>query len=155
MELLIVVTIVMMILGWAAPRYARARVVANEADAQRSIRALHQAQAQYYSEYGRHAASLPELGPPKSTLRGPAGADLIAGDLAQGEKHGYRFEILSTPTGYQIRGGPLFLGITGKRTFLSDETFGLFHSDSQDLPRLPEATPGKDVSGTRETAPRQ
>ncbi len=154
-ELLIVAMIVMMILGWAAPRYAQARVVANEAAAQRSIRAIHQAQAQYYSEYGRHAASLAELGTPKSTRRGPAGADLITGDLATGEKHGYRFEVLPTKTGYQVRGRPILFGITGKRTFLSDETFGLFQSDTQGLPRLPETEAGKDTSKSRETAPRQ
>jgi prepilin-type N-terminal cleavage/methylation domain-containing protein len=138
-EILIVVTVLLLLLGWAAPRYAAARVSANEAAAIRNLRTLHEAQAQYYAEFGRHARSLEELGAPKGTLPGPTGAGLIAGDLARGEKHGYRFEIRETKTGYELRAKPLLVGITGRRTFVSNETLGLYQSETEETPDAPEA----------------
>lgn len=137
-EILIVVTILLLLLGWAAPRYAAARVSANEAAAIRNLRTLHEAQAQYYAEYGRHARNFGELGTPKGTRPGSTGAGLIAGDLARGEKHGYRFEIRETKAGYELRAKPLLFGITGRRTFVSNETLGLYQSESEELPEAPE-----------------
>ena len=51
-----------------------------------AIRMLDTVQVQYYSQYGRYAASLTELGPPTSGAPGPAAADLIDGTLAGGTK---------------------------------------------------------------------
>lgn len=137
-EILIVVTVLLLLLGWAAPRYAAARVAANEGAAIRNLRTLHEAQAQYYAEFGRHARSLEELGTPKGTLPGPTGAGLIAGDLARGQKHGYSFEVRETKSGYELRAKPLLFGITGRRTFVSNETLGLYQSETEELPEAPE-----------------
>lgn len=96
-EVLIVVAIVMLLLGMAAPKLARARVQGYETGAIRAIRALQVAEAQFLSETGQHAGSLEEL-----AKRGN-----ISGDLALGEKNGYRFELKAANRGYQIFAHPL------------------------------------------------
>jgi hypothetical protein len=71
----------------AAPVEPRAHV-SQETAAIGAIRTIHTMQVQYYSQYGRYAASLTELGPPTSGAPGPAAADLIDGTLAGGTKSG-------------------------------------------------------------------
>ena len=60
---------------------------------------------QYYSQYGRYAASLTELG-----------------ELASGTKDGYRFTMTGNTSGYAIHADPESYGKTGSRTFYSDQT---------------------------------
>jgi hypothetical protein len=55
-----------------------------------NIRAIHTAQQEYRSLYGKYATSLAERGPPV-TVAGAGAADLIDITLAGGEKGGYRF----------------------------------------------------------------
>jgi len=93
-----------------------------ETAALRAIQTLNTAQVQYNSQFGRFAQSLTELGPPASGTANASAADLISGDLAAGEKQGYRFTLTGTPTGYTITAVPTAFGSTGSRTFYSDQS---------------------------------
>jgi len=122
-ELLIVIAIILIIAAMAMPRLNRARMQAYETGALRSISTIHTAQAQYYSQFGRYATTLAELGPPASGgTANQAAADLIPGDLATGEKAGYRFIMQTTATGYTLNANPTAFGNTGSRTFYSDQS---------------------------------
>ena len=94
-----------------------------------TIRTIHTAQAQYNSQYGRFATSLAELGPPASGAPSAAAADLIPADLAGGERHGYRFTMTGNGVEYQILAVPISFGVTGSRTFYSDQTMVIREND--------------------------
>src|SRR5215475_7276179 len=96
-ELLIVIAIILIIIMIAAPRLSRARMYSQEVAALAAIKTIHTVQVQYYSQYGKYAASLTELGPPASGSASPAAADLIGNDLAGGEKQGYKFTMTDNP----------------------------------------------------------
>jgi len=122
-ELLIVIAIILIIAAIAVPKLNRTRMQAQEMAAVRHIIAIHQAQTQYYSTYGRFAASLAELGPPSGGgAPGPNAADLLPADLASGEKQGYKYILAASPTGYTINANPVAFNNTGTRTFYSDQT---------------------------------
>jgi len=121
-ELLIVIAIILIIAAIAVPKLDKARMHTQEMAAIQQIRTIHTAQTQYYSQFGRYAKTLEELGPPASGAPGPAAADLIPGDLAKGEKSGYRFIVQATPTGYTINANPVVYNSTGRRSFFSDQT---------------------------------
>ena len=121
-ELLIVISIILIILAIALPRFNKATMFTREMAAQATIKTLHSAEAQYYSTYGRYAASLQELGKPTSGSPSAASADLISGDLAKGEKQGYKYNLQATPTGYSVNADPVTFGNSGGRTFFSDQT---------------------------------
>ena len=78
------------------------------------IRTIHTVQVQYYSQYGRYAASLRELG--------PAAGGLIDGELASGTKGGYKFTLGGNASAYVIHADPEEFGISGSQSFYSDET---------------------------------
>jgi prepilin-type N-terminal cleavage/methylation domain-containing protein len=122
MELLIVIAIILIIGTIALPKLNRARMYAQETAAIGAIRTLHQAQTQYYSQYGRFAANLTELGPPASGAATAGAADLIANDLASGEKGGYHYVMAGNAQGYAINANPTAFGNTGSRTFYSDQS---------------------------------
>jgi prepilin-type N-terminal cleavage/methylation domain-containing protein len=109
-ELLIVVAILIVILTVAIPYYQGAVMSSQEMAAMQAIRTLQAAEAQYYSQNGKYAASLSELTP-----------RWIAGDLAAGEKGGYRFRVGEDSAAYAIHAEPVKFGRTGSRTFYSDE----------------------------------
>src|SRR5436190_11370460 len=90
-ELLIVIAIILIIITIALPRLSRARMYSQETAAIAALRTIHTAQVQYYSQFGKYAASLTELGPPTSGAAGPAAADMIGNDLAGGLKSGDKF----------------------------------------------------------------
>ncbi len=121
-ELLIVIAIILILAAVAIPRADKALMNARETAAVKQIHNLHQAQTQYYSQYGRYATTLVELGPPASGQDGPAGASLIGSDLAAGTKGGYNFVVQGTPTGYSITANPVAYNSTGRRSFFSDQT---------------------------------
>lgn len=121
-ELLIVIAIILIIVAIAAPRLDKARMHSQEMAAIRQIQTLHTAQTQYYSQYGRYATSLAELGPPTSGQAGPSAADLIPGDLALGVKTGYVFQLQGGPAGYTLNVNPQVFNSSGRRTFYSDQT---------------------------------
>src|ERR1039457_5467767 len=89
-ELLIVISIILIIITMAVPKFNQAKRFANETGAISAIRNIHEVQVQYQSQYGRFATSLAELGPPQSGAASPAAADLIDNTLAAGEKSGYK-----------------------------------------------------------------
>jgi len=121
-ELLIVIAIILIIITIALPRLSRARMYSQETAAIGAIRTLHTAQVQYYSQYGRYATSLTELGPPTSGAASPAAADLIGNDLAGGTKQGYKFTLTGNASGYAINANPEAFGNSGSRTFYSDQS---------------------------------
>jgi len=106
----------------AGPQATREPMSSQETAALLAIRTLHTVQVQYYSQFGRYAASLTELGPPASGTPGPAGAGLIDRDLASGTKDGYKFTLTGTVSGYVIHADPEEYGKSGSRTFYSDQT---------------------------------
>ncbi len=97
----------------------------NGTGAIKAITTIHTAQVQYFSNYGLLAASMRELGPPASGADGPSGANLIERDLANGEKGGYRFTLTATPAGYNLSAVPSQFGISGRRTYFSDQGMGI------------------------------
>ena len=122
-ELLIVIAIILIILAVAMPKLSKSRMYAQEMAAIQAIKAIHQAETMYYSQYGKYAASLAELGPPTTGgASGPGAADLIQEDLATGEKQGYKFTITASPGGYVINANPVAFGTNGSRTFWSDQS---------------------------------
>ena len=121
-ELLIVVAIILILAAIAAPKLNQNRMHAQETAAIRQIGTVHTAQTQYYSQFGRYAVNLLELGPPPSGQASAAAADLIPEDLAKGKKTGFNFTVVGGPNGYQVTAVPEVFGNTGRRTFFSDQT---------------------------------
>ena len=121
-ELLIVIAIILIILAFAVPKLTSARMQAQETAAIKAIDTINTAQQQYYSQFGRYATSIQELGPPASGNSGPAAADLIGGDLAQGTKQGYIFTMAPTTGGYTVNANPVTFNSTGRRTFFTDQS---------------------------------
>lgn len=121
-ELLIVIAIILIIATIALPKLNRARMYAMETAAIRHIQTIHTAQTQYFSQFGKYAPSLTELGPPTSGQANAAAADLIPGDLASGDKGGYKFTLVGNPAGYTVNANPTAYNSTGSRTFFSDQS---------------------------------
>jgi type IV pilus assembly protein PilA len=114
--------IVFTIGGIAVPKMQRATRQVAEVNAVQQIQIIQMAQAQYFSQFQRYAASLVELGPPAGGRPGPSGADLIPADLASGVKGGYRFAVQGDPSGYRLQVLPIIYGKTGVRTFYTDQS---------------------------------
>ena len=121
-ELLIVIAIILIIAAIAVPKLNNQRMNAQEMAAIRQIGTIHTAQIQYYSQFGRYAATLAELGPPTSGQAGPQASDLIPRTLSEGKNTGYVFTVQPIPTGYSVNANPEAFGNTGRRTFYSDQT---------------------------------
>ena len=121
-ELLIVVAIILILAAIAAPKLNQNRMHAQETAAIREMQTIHTAQTQYYSQFGRYATTLAELGPPAGGQEGPSGANLIPGELSKGQKSGYKFTLAGGPNGYTISAVPEAFGNTGRRTFFSDQS---------------------------------
>ena len=121
-ELLIVIAIILIIITIALPKFSSAQRYAKETSALGAIRTIHTMQVQYYSQYGKYATSLTELGPPASGAEGPAAANLIDSTLASGEKGGYKFTLSANSGGYVINAAPVAFGVSGSRTFYSDQS---------------------------------
>ena len=90
----------------AVPKMNKQVMAAHEMAAIRQVGTIHQAETQYYSQYGRYAANLAELGPPASGAASPASADLIPKVLADGKNSGYLFTVTASPTGYSVTAIP-------------------------------------------------
>ena len=133
-ELLIVMSVMLILMTLAIPQLLKLTKTAHETSAEASVRAIGEAELQYNSSYPSHgfACSLTELGgDPKSGAPSPQAAQLIAPDLASGEKAGYSFAITNCSkvtvnnqdmyTSYEITAVPNKVGKTGDRGFCSDE----------------------------------
>ena len=126
------IAIILIIVTIAVPKLNNARMNASETAAIGALRAVHEAEVQYYSTYGRYATTLTELGPPTSGAPSPAAADLLQEDMASGTKGGYKFVITATPTGYTINANPVAFGSSGRRTFFSDQSMAVHQNFGQD-----------------------
>ncbi len=146
-ELLIVIAIILIIATIALPKLNRARMYSQETAAIGAIRTIHTAQAQYFSQYGRFAANLTELGPPTSGNPGPSASDLIQSDLATGFKSGHKFVLSPSPTGYVINVQPEIYNSTGSRTFYSDQGLSIHNNFGQE-----PATAQSPQVGAKETS---
>jgi prepilin-type N-terminal cleavage/methylation domain-containing protein len=121
-ELLIVISIILVILAIAVPKMNKQMQGAREMAVIREIGSIHQAETQYYSQFGKFAATLSQLGPPVSGADGPEAANILPKVLADGKKNGFTYTLIATPTGYQVTAVPDSFGNTGSRTFYSDQT---------------------------------
>lgn len=121
-ELLIVIAIILIIAAIAVPKMNKQIMAAHEMAAIREIGTIHTGETQYYSQFGKYAQNLAELGPPASGAAGPAAADLLPKNLSEGKASGYIFTVVGTPTGYSVTAVPEQFGSSGSRTFFSDQT---------------------------------
>ena len=131
-ELLIVIAIILIIVTVAVPKLNNARKFAQETAAIKAVQTIHSSEAQYFSQYGKYAGSLTELGPPTSGQAGPQAADIIHEDLALGVKQGYKFTLAATPLGYTVNATPVAFGSTGSRTFYSDQSMSIRQNAGQE-----------------------
>jgi type IV pilus assembly protein PilA len=118
----VIVAAAILVITAASSELNKARMYAQEQAALKAVQTLNAAQVQYKSTFGRFATSLTELGPPASGTASASAADLIEGDLASGEKWGYRFRLTGTPGGYSMSAVPVAFGSTGSRSFFSDQS---------------------------------
>lgn len=131
-ELLIVISIILIIAAIAVPKMNNQLMASHEMAAIRQVTTIHQAETQYYSQFGKYADSLAELGPPASGAPGPAAADLIPKVLADGKNSGYVFTVQASPTGYTVTAVPEVFNSSGRRTFFSDQTLVIRNNWTQD-----------------------
>src|SRR5271154_1956995 len=121
-ELLIVISIILIIAAIAVPKMNRQLMLAREQAAIRQIGTIHQAETQYYSQYGRYAQNLSELGPPASGAPRPPAADIISKSLSEGKNGGFPLRGVGAPPGYPEPPAPEAFGSSPSRTFFSDQT---------------------------------
>ncbi len=131
-ELLIVISIILIIAAIAIPKMNVQLMAAHEMAAIRQVGTIHQAETQYYSQFGKYAESLAALGPPASGAAGPAAADLIPKVLAEGKNSGYIFSVTPSSTGYSVTAIPEAFNSSGRRTFFSDQTLVIHNNWTQD-----------------------
>jgi len=119
-ELLVVVAIILIIAAIAIPNLIKAKISANEAAAASGIHAINTAEITYQSANPTigFSALLADLG--------PSGGGYLDAVLAGGQKSGYQYTyapIGTTPyLQYTLTVDPLSRGVTGSRSFYSDET---------------------------------
>jgi type IV pilus assembly protein PilA len=134
MELLIVMSIMIILMLIAIPNFISMKASANETSAMQSLRAIYQAQIQYQTSFPANgfACSLPALGgnatagPPS-----PTAAQVLQGELAQGQKSGYTFNIVNCTkvtvnnqdmyTSYEATAVPQAVGKSGHKGFCIDQ----------------------------------
>lgn len=114
---IVIIVPVGIIAAIAIPNLLASRRAANEGSAMASMRKISNAEATFQATHDTYG-----------TLEQLAEAGLIDGDLASGQRHGYKFKItiipagLSYPMGFEGVGVPLKYGSSGRRSFLIDET---------------------------------
>ena len=121
-ELLVVVAIILILAAVSVPLVNKQLMSAHEAAAIQEIKAIQAAETQYISQFGSYASSLAALGPPANGSLGPAAAELIPMELANGRKSGYLFRVQATAEGYAVEAFPEAFNNTGRCTFYSDQT---------------------------------
>src|ERR1039457_916451 len=124
-ELLIVIAIILILIGIAAPMYDKLQMGAREAAAKVTLsKTFNVVQTQYKNTYQRYAANILELCPPASGgTTGPQAAGLLAGDICFGEKGGYVFTMTSTsPDIYTLNANPKVPGSSGRIFYFLDQT---------------------------------
>jgi hypothetical protein len=82
----------------------------------REVQTIGQSKIQYQAQFGRHAATLTELGPPANgAAAGPQAANLIPASLAPGEKNDL-FALRAPPDGYAGNANPKVFGGRSRRS---------------------------------------
>jgi prepilin-type N-terminal cleavage/methylation domain-containing protein len=126
-ELLIVVAIILIIAAIAIPNLLKARIAANEASAVSSIHAVNTGEITYTTIFPTvgFSALLSDLGPGGS-CGSTSSACIIDALLAGGTKSGYTFTYVQDNSaapapGYTINADPNTRGVTGQRSFYSDQ----------------------------------
>jgi type IV pilus assembly protein PilA len=140
-ELLIVMSVILILMTLAIPQMQKVIKRGNETSAISSLRTLNQMEGQYASTYPTHgfSCSLPALGGKAGAgAPTPEAAQLIADDLATGNKAGYTFSITNCSkttinnqdqiNSYEITAVPNSVGHSGDRGFCTDEN-GQIHYD--------------------------
>ncbi|HEY1925104.1 MAG TPA: prepilin-type N-terminal cleavage/methylation domain-containing protein [Candidatus Acidoferrum sp.] len=127
-ELLIVVAIILIIAAIAIPNFLRAKIAANESAAVSSIHAINTSEISYASAYPSIGFSV------QLSDLGPAGAGYLDNVLSSGTKSGYQFTYVQSTVdipsdGYTLNGDPVTRGVTGQRSFYSDQ-FNQTHYNS-------------------------
>ena len=133
-ELLIVMSVILILMTLAIPAMQSVVRRGNETSAIASLRMLNEMEGQYNSTYPQHgfACSLTALGGKVGSGAPTAeSAQLIAEDLASGNKSGYTFTItgcnkttvnnIDQYISYQINAVPTSIGHSGNRGFCTDE----------------------------------
>lgn len=133
MELLIVISIMLILMLIAIPNMLNLKASANETSAIQSLRAIHEAELQYSTEFpaNGYACSLAALGGQASSgPPNPQGAQILQPDLAGGQKSGYTFNITNCTkstvnnqdqyTSFEATAVPQAVGKTGHNGFCLD-----------------------------------
>jgi prepilin-type N-terminal cleavage/methylation domain-containing protein len=149
MELLIVIAIILVIAAIAVPQMNKQLMSAHEMAAIRQITTIHQAETQYYSQFGNYATSLAQLGPPASGSPGPNAAEIIPKGLADGKASGYIFAVEGIPTGYAVTAVPETFNSSGRRTFYSDQTLVIRNNWSQEPANVSSPEIGAEVNASK------
>jgi type IV pilus assembly protein PilA len=132
-ELLIVMSVILILMTLAIPQMQKVIKRGNETSAIQSLRTLNSMEGQYNSQFPTHgfSCSLAALGG-KAGSGAPTAeaAQLIADDLASGNKAGYTFAITNCTkttvnnqdqiTSYEVTAVPNTVGKTGDRGFCTD-----------------------------------
>lgn len=128
-ELLIVVAIILIIAGIAIPNLMKSKIQANEAAAVETLRTLDTSMVMYSTTYGGYPHALADMGPSAGGATSSAAADLIDVVLATGVKGGYRYGYVVAGSdqaghvlGYTITALPISPGVTGQRSFFTDQS---------------------------------
>ena len=130
-EVLVVVLIILVIAAISLPHFNRARMMANEASAVASIRAVQDAEAMYSSTYPQigFAGRLSDLGSHGTDCKSPSktNACLITDDLlVSGLKSGYTFDLVGDGNipdhSYTLTATPISADATGRCAFVGDQT---------------------------------
>lgn len=150
-ELLIVVAVILIVAAIAIPNYMRARIAANEASASQSLRAINTAETTYWNTYDRGFAPLANLGGAAPCVPSPTTACIIDSLLAAGTKSGYGITTLTPGAlgtvaapnpGYSVNAIPVAPGLSGQRSFCTDESNVIRTDPAGGLPPNPCSTSG-------------
>ena len=131
MELLIVISIILIIVLFAFPKFRGATINANETSAVKTIQAIYGAETLYAARFPSlgYTCNLQALGPPAAGQPPTQTAsDLLDAKVSGGSKDGYQFVVqgcTSASNGarvvdYQIVATPEVPGTTGIRAFCTD-----------------------------------
>jgi type IV pilus assembly protein PilA len=155
LELLVVLSIIWILAGMAAPSLLRGRSVANETSAIGSIRALHTAQLSYALScgFGFYTSTYTSLGPGLGNPLGFLTTDLTSS--ATPVKSGYNFTMVAgggaaagaadcngaaaTVSGYYATAFPVTPGSSGSRTFATNQGGAIWQNTAGAPPAEPFA----------------
>ena len=140
-ELLIVVAIILIIAAIAIPNLLRSRIVANQASAVESLRALNTAEVTYAVTYNTgYSPTLGDLGPPPAGSNPVATAAGLVDEVLSGWTQSQSAATVSTKSGYQftyspgltdssarinvysITATPASVGTTGSNFYFTDQS---------------------------------